>query len=814
MANQAWIDLVNGKTEAEMATVVTFDDLKKFVSKQGIKSNSRDSDRYFEGMLVKSLGKSSASSGGTATTSSALVNVDMDATRTGTSKIAVRTFTARSRKPDDSQIKTGILYFTDIEVIAAVAAACGYSIGWNIATSIARWLISRGFDWGSSSVTTAEGRPQPLLIGSPSGTTIKTYIEENLLTRLIVALKEWGLWNIDPSSYTPTAPVIGTTTNYDFRGRFPNIPSKYVDATEQLINQMINSGDPPRSPISLDTNQYYIWTVTRDGTIELTILQAHEIDFTYRNDDYINGADYFVGGEDISAPNNKIVSLRTPYDAGTFYRYIIESDGDMKARPASTVGVFGTAFYFNSEPDVTGVAYDNFGTYRPIEVLDDGSIALGAPTDDLGQVVVDPDAVDLRTGTISGTMPDWWAERILVSTPDLDQPFYDYPSPTPLNDREQYLPITIPGKAIDGSSTQAGSITGLTNDELTDQSIVDTPTVAPRIGVDPNPIPINPPSVNPVNPTLPDGINNLGLIHLYRMTDGQSGTMKAFHDWLWTAFDPDTFNKAYADPMQAIIGCHAIFASPSLVGTGSVVLGNVVTTVTADVIKQYATISCGAMLIKPYFKNINDIVATNIQLFLPFIGFVDIDPRDVIYMNQNGVVTGRYLYVDYNIDFLTGACAAYISTKESLGDDKNYLYQFTGNCSIEIPLTSMNYAQVLRNVISAAGNAVGSLAAPTGLLGAVGAMTGVGDNTIKRSGECGGNAGAMGPRKPYLVITRTVSVDADNRKHFEGLPQNMNVRLSAMSGYTKVKYINLDGLAATEDEKADILAKLQEGVFI
>lgn len=805
-----WINLINNTTEAYSINVVTFDDLHKGMNDQKIKSNSRASDRFHEGPIVKTISGSSSESGSSSSTGTAVVNVKMRASNLQ-SKIVVQTFIARSTDIDDNLVKTGLVYFTDIEVIAGVAAVCGYSIGWNIATGIARWLIQEGFDWGSSAVYTENGRPQPILIGSVDG---KTYIEENLFNRLIIKLNEWGLWNIEPGGYTPVEPVIGETITYDFTGRFPNIPSKYVDSVERLINEMINSGENPFSPVKDTTNALITFAVYRDQDITVQVWDTNRFKYTYRSPK-MNGDGTFHGWPDDTPEEEKDITFSIENGGiDYYYSYNIQGDGDMIYRGRDE-SYLRTNFRLSKDPKDEGLVYDNFGTYRPIEklTLDDGSFyyALGAPTDDLNDVHIDENAIDLSqySDEERAFRRDLHNSGIFVSTPDLEQPYRDYPNATDLNLTECYVPITIPGRAIDPNSTQQGSITGLTDESLFNQAIKDTPSIAPRIGIDPDPTPDNPPKVTPGTPTLPDGISS--FIDLYRISENNLAT---FATWLWTPSLMDNISRLVQNPMDAIIGLHAVYASPSVKQSGvHPIVGNLVCeTTTADTIKQYAEIDCGKIYVKPYFKNINDYVATKIQLYLPFIGFVDVSTSEVM---------NRYIGIKYNVDFLTGTCTAFIQLRESLGDSPFTAYTFNGNCAVELPVTGANYANIVRNCITTAAT-FGSTAGAGALFGetmeatagAALAAAPTSQVSIQRSGNCGANAGAMGIRNPYAIITRNVSVDADNRRHFEGLPQNMNVRLSAMSGYTRVKYINLESLSCTEEEKADILAKLKGGVFI
>ena len=125
----------------------------------------------------------------------------------------------------------------------------------------------------------------------------------------------------------------------------------------------------------------------------------------------------------------------------------------------------------------------------------------------------------------------------------------------------------------------------------------------------------------------------------------------------------------------------------------------------------------------------------------------------------------------------------------------------------------MDYSNAVRNIISlGASIATGS---PTSMVSSTAnLLTGGINGTLNRGGGIGGNSGAIAIKTPYIIINRQVAYDALQRQHFEGLPNNANVRLSTCKGYTRIKYINLEGIACTEQEKESILNKLQGGVFI
>ena len=822
MSETSWIDLINGLTDAYQWSAMTLEELKAGQIKYGLvqkyEGSADDSQAFFYTPVYKSVGI--ASSGGantSAKTSSVLANCRIRGTN-ASGKIITQAFVGRALNASKSDmVKTGVIMVPQYQLVASIAQTCGRSIGWEIAKSIVEWLNDDkkdggAFDWGPSSIT---GSNVIACIGKPHSGHVIYHVEYRLFTRLLTQLRIWGLWEIDPGAYVPYEPVMDEVVTYDFRGRFPNIPEKYVERVEYLINELINKYEaPPLQPqrphITPLTNWYIVVSINRNENMLVTIWDVARQEWHYRSEK-MNGAGTFQYNEE----DPEILFTLDPAEFMYGYPNRIFSSGNMGILPRREVYLSTDFIWGNTDNKQPGVCYDNFGTYRPI-YEEDGLIRLGPPTDDLSQVFIDENAVDLITtpidqpNTQEHPNPNYlvWDNRIYVSTPDFDQPNRQYPSASDLNLDEAYIQFKLVGRAIDPNGTQDNGFWGYSDTDLTGDLIDKTPNYTPNIGTEPSPVPPKPPSELPNPPVLPDGVNSIGLMHLYGVTGGVGGQMEAFHDWLW-AVDPSLFSKMYSDPMQALIGCHAIFTAPESLGTHEIIMGNLIAAnCNASIIKQFKKLECGSMYIQPYFKNINDIISTQIQLYLPFIGFVDISPKDVIYMDDNsGAIHGRYLFVDYYIDFLTGACIASISTKESLGDSNNFIYNYAGNCSVEIPLTSANYSGVIRNVISAAADIY------TGnTMGVIDKLTQ--GPQIERSGSCGSNAGAMGPRRPYLIITRTKSFDADNRRHFEGLPQNRNVKLGAMQGYTRVKFINLDGIYCTEEEKEDILQKLQNGVFL
>ena len=87
------------------------------------------------------------------------------------------------------------------------------------------------------------------------------------------------------------------------------------------------------------------------------------------------------------------------------------------------------------------------------------------------------------------------------------------------------------------------------------------------------------------------------------------------------------------------------------------------------------------------------------------------------------------------------------------------------------------------------------------VIGAVGSALTM-KTDVSHSGTIGSNAGVMGIRKPYLIITRYDSFDAMGYNRFYGLPSNKTVTLNSCKGFTRVKSIHIDDIpTATDSER-------------
>ena len=308
---------------------------------------------------------------------------------------------------------------------------------------------------------------------------------------------------------------------------------------------------------------------------------------------------------------------------------------------------------------------------------------------------------------------------------------------------------------------------------------------------------------NTPTPIMPTGSASA----LWKIYNPSQSQLDAFGSWLWSSDFVDQLKKLFNDPMQAIIGLHKVFVNPPVSGSGAIKVGYLTSSASANYVSgQYVDVDCGTVDLLEFFGNVFDYIGTTIRLYLPFIGVVDLDINDVM----RGTIG-----VKYHVDVLTGACLAEVSvTRDLMG---GILYTYSGNCAVQYPISSGSYVGIITGLLGIAGGVAGTIATGGALAPALmglGASVGSMHTDVKHSGNISSNAGAMGVKKPYLIIERTQAKMPTNGEVIEGLPQNKKVALGNIHGYVKVKKAHYDGLPCTKNEIDIIKGYLENGVYI
>lgn len=295
---------------------------------------------------------------------------------------------------------------------------------------------------------------------------------------------------------------------------------------------------------------------------------------------------------------------------------------------------------------------------------------------------------------------------------------------------------------------------------------------------------------------------------LWAVYNPSQAQLNSFGAWLWSSNFIDQILKLFNNPMQSIIGVHKIFAAPPTSGSANIKVGYLDSGVSANVVSsQYVTIDCGSVSVREQFGNVFDYEDTQVRLYLPFIGIVQLDTNDVM----RGSVK-----VVYHVDVITGACLAEVRvTRDASGGT---LYQFSGDAAVRYPISSGSYMGVVSGVLGVVGGiASGIMSGGATLPMAAGAIAGglSGAKTqVQHSGSFAGNAGAMGAKKPYLIIERPQTAVADGYGSYQGKGANRVALISSMTGYFKMTDIHTDSIAgAAESEIEAIRTALAGGVI-
>lgn len=397
-------------------------------------------------------------------------------------------------------------------------------------------------------------------------------------------------------------------------------------------------------------------------------------------------------------------------------------------------------------------------------------------------------SVSTALGALKNQFPELWDKSITKTVPQEDGS----------EEKHVYLPIPIPkfNNAFDTQPTTGTpdqknpEVDPSTTPEEDQKNLADTIAPPPTPSKHPNTGEGNSPSI--ILPTQ----NASSLWAIYNPTLSELNSLGA---WLWSSNFIDQLLKIFNDPMQAIIGLHKVYASPFISGVGNIKVGYLDSGVTSNIVgNQYTYIDCGTVSLREYYGNILDYSPyTTVQLYLPFIGIVSLDIADV---------SRSSITVKYGVDVLTGACLASVSVQRD--NTGGVLYQYSGNCACQYPLSSGSYMGMVTGAIGT----IGSLAKGN-IFGSALSIAGMHTN-IEHSGGFSGNSGAMGIKKPYLIISRPQSAMNDGFPSIQGYPSNYFTRLGDCSGFTQVAECHVENISATDKELDKIKDLLKEGVII
>ena len=472
---------------------------------------------------------------------------------------------------------------------------------------------------------------------------------------------------------------------------------------------------------------------------------------------------------------------------------------DTYSKVESSLGF--SAFQYNIYPlfhanGIATLAAALFGTITTSEGIDGIGTQDGAKTPDLSGVDQSGDTAiadaiqkiydllpSLKDNAVTQTVvqPDGSTKEITyvpIAIPD------NIENPTSSDNSTQADPTVDPSKMTDPSTDPLlKTILALLlkqTDTPTDTGNGDTPVVIP-----------------------PTGTAN-ALFAIYNPTEAQ---IRSFGAWLWSPNFIDQLKKMFNDPAEAIIGLHKVFVTPITGAEQNIKVGYLDSGVASKIVtNQYVTIDCGTITLAEFFGNVFDYSPfTDISLYLPFIGIVKLNNADVLRSSIN---------IIYHADVINGSVLAEVKVnRDGAGGT---LYQYTGNCAVEYPLSNGSYMGMITGALSLTLGVATAVATKGVVPALVGAGAGLGrmHNDVERSGGFAGNAGAMGIKKPYLIISRPQTELADKFTTFVGKPSNYTTTIGACKGFTKVDTVHIENVDATSSELDELNQILTNGILV
>ena len=438
--------------------------------------------------------------------------------------------------------------------------------------------------------------------------------------------------------------------------------------------------------------------------------------------------------------------------------------------------------------------------------------------------------------------PEWWPIEIpYPQTYPVPQPTIDpdiSPDPDTITDPDQQIspyiqPVPFPWQTI-----------------LPDGEEIIDPYPDPS-----QPIPPGPPTTvdPPIDPPPPEGISPWplipttplpftsggGLVTVYHPTAQE---LYAFENWLWVELSTADINTVWNNPFDGVITLFELYCTPTDVGTRTIHSGFLDSGISSSIISRYTEIDCGTIGIPEYYGNYFDYSPySKAHIYLPFIGIQELNVDDIV---------GHCVNVTYRIDEYNGACIAMITVAKVTnvnGVDVEYsntMYQFSGNCSVELPIAGGSQAQIKAGLMMAdatrqaaqgmaglnlvgglasllfgsVGGAIGGLtsglgAMASGELSALGHMLS-GKSTVQKSGSFGSSHGALGIKTPFIVITRPKQIQVQDYEKLYGFPAHKMVKIKDCTGFIRCREVHVISPTANDEEKALIEQLLKTGVYV
>lgn len=302
--------------------------------------------------------------------------------------------------------------------------------------------------------------------------------------------------------------------------------------------------------------------------------------------------------------------------------------------------------------------------------------------------------------------------------------------------------------------------------------------------------------------------------------------MQLLADFMWTDFGGtgttvedilkevvEALKRSISNPLDYIIGLNIIPSQGLSVGAAKVVRFGFISSGVSmpQLANQYFTVDCGTLSFDTVCGDtfLDYAPYSKFSIYLPYIGFKDVDPNDFV---------GHTIGVVYHGDCVTGGVTAYITK------DGTVMYQYSGCCALNVPLSADNWGETISAAINVATGIVAA-AASGGAAGlAEGALKGAASVAanpsllspqVSHSGAVSGGAGCMGVQFPFVIREAVNFHSTAGFNKSTGYPAYYYRKLGDVAGFTTVIDAHLSNIPmATQDEIAEIESLLESGVIL
>lgn len=314
-----------------------------------------------------------------------------------------------------------------------------------------------------------------------------------------------------------------------------------------------------------------------------------------------------------------------------------------------------------------------------------------------------------------------------------------------------------------------------------------------------------------------------GVIGLFCPSVAQ---MQQLADFMWTDFGGtgstieeilkeivEALKRTISSPLDYIVGLNIIPSQGLSIGASKVVrFGFVSSGVSMPLLaNQYFTVDCGSIAFDTVCGNtfLDYAPYSKFSIYLPYIGFKDVDPNDFV---------GHTIGVVYHGDCVTGGITAYITK------DGSVMYQYSGCCALNVPLSADSWGETISGAISVAtgivaaaatGGAAGVAVAAAKGAASVAANPSLLSPQVNHSGAVSGGAGCMGVQYPFVVREAVNFHSTAGFNKESGYPAYYYKALSEVTGFTTVLDPHINNIPqATQGEMSEIISLLESGVIL